>query len=510
MTDELEAPVTIVSFDRPQYLERVCLSLKAQHHVSLRDDRVILAQDGAVNAISGRRAARDDDVAQCVRIFRKHFPRGQVLDHSVNIGVALNIRRAETFVFEDMNCEYGYFFEDDLELGQIYLHIMERMRAAFTPDMRIAYWAAYGNHRKASTGPEVTLQPMGWNWGFGLFREPWRDMMKELEPYFSIVSQVDYAYRPYLSLFNLMHAGEFAVGSTSQDAFRKIAAARLGYARVMTDVCFARYIGEEGLHFTPQNFRREGFDRMRAVSEGAFSLQVTRHAVDEVRDRAALDMRRFRSCGLDELLDAWRARFDDDDRMVSAEETRALFRLLTDIRTEPPKSLMAAAGKITIREMRGRILDEFDVVFKNPSPRRQREPRFHSDKELLQPLTASPVTRADVIAAYRFLLGRNPESEAAIGFHLNKESIAHLRGKHRPPARCLHPLERVPEAVARAQPQGRPRPRDVGFGAVAIAACGALAGRPAARGADGPAQAPGSKGHRNAAATSSAASVPAP
>jgi hypothetical protein len=427
MTDELDAPVTIVSFDRPQYLERVCLSLKAQHHIRLRDDRVVLAQDGAVNAISGRRAARDDNIEQCVRIFRRHFPRGQVLDHSRNIGVALNIRRAETFVFEDMNCEHGYFFEDDLELGPVYLHIMERMRTAFTPDMRVAYWAAYGNHRKEMTGPEVTLQPMRWNWGFGLFRQPWRDMMTELDGYFSIISKVDYAYRPYLSLFNLMKNGDFAVGGTSQDAFRMIAAAKLGYARVMTDVCFARYIGEEGLHSTPQNFRLAGFHRMRAVSEGAFSLQATREAVDEVRDRAALHMRRFRSLQLDELLDNWRARFDDEDRLVSEEETRTLFRLLTDIRTPPPKSLMDAAGKITIREMRGRILDEFDVVFRNPSPHRQREPRFHSDKDLLQPLTASPVTRADVIAAYRLLLGRNPESEAAIGFHLNKESIGHLR-----------------------------------------------------------------------------------
>jgi hypothetical protein len=42
-------------------------------------------------------------------------------------------------------------------------------------------------------------------------------------------------------------------------------------------------------------------------------------------------------------------------------------------------------------------------------------------------LTSAPVTRADVIAAYRLLLGRNPESEAAIGFHLGKASISDLR-----------------------------------------------------------------------------------
>jgi len=363
MTVELAAPVTIISFDRPQYLERVCVSLKAQHHVSLRDDRVILAQDGAVNAISGRRAASDDNIAECIRIFGKQFPRGHVLDHSLNIGVAMNIRRAETFVFEELNHDHGYFFEDDLELGPKFLDIMERMRAAFTPDMRVAYWAAYGNHRKVAAGPELSLQPMRWNWGFGLFREPWRDMMKELDAYFSIISTVDYAYRPYISLFNLMKDGEFAVGGTSQDAFRMIAAGKLGYARVMTDVCFARYIGEEGIHSTPQNFRRAGFHQMRAVSEGAFSLQVSRQAVDEVRERAALQMRRFRSLKLDELLDDRRARFDDEDRIVSVEETRTLFRLLTDVRTAPPESLMDAAGRITIREMRGRIRDcgEFRV-----------------------------------------------------------------------------------------------------------------------------------------------------
>jgi hypothetical protein len=428
MTTDLEVPVTIISFDRPHYLERVCRSLQSQHDFRIRDDRVILAQDGAVNAMSGRRAASDENIEQCVRVFRDFFPRGTVLDYSRNLGVALNIHRAEHHVFDILDSEYGYFFEDDLELGYLYTSILERMRAAFTPDMRIGYWAAYGNHLNYSKGPDVVLQPMAHNWGFGLFRSAWRDIAIELSAYFSIISKIDYQYRPALALFNLMRNSEFAVGSTSQDAFREMAAAKLGYARVMTDVCFARYIGEEGIHFTPENFRRHGYDRMQAVSEGTFSMaRVTPQAVECVRQQAASKMRQFRQHQLDQILEARQALFDDGDRMVSLEEILILFRLLTDIRSTPPTNLTDAAGKISIREMRGRIIDEFDVVFKNPSPRRQQKQNFVSDKNILRPLSMTPVTRADVISAYQLILGRNPENEEVIGYHLSRKNISELR-----------------------------------------------------------------------------------
>jgi len=378
--------------------------------------------------MSGRRAASDENIEQCVRVFRDFFPRGTVLDYSNNLGVALNIHRAEHHVFDILDSEYGYFFEDDLELGYLYISILERMRAAFTPDMRIAYWAAYGNHLNYSTGPDVVLQPMTNIWGFGLFRSAWRDIVIELSAYFSIISKIDYQYRPALSLFKLMKNSEFGVDSTSQDEFRKMAAAKLGYGCVMTDVCFAQYIGEEGIHFTPGSFRRLGYDRMRAVSEGTFSMaRVTPQAVECVRQQAASKMRQFRQHQLDEILEARQALFDDGDRMVSLEEILILFRLLTDIRTTPPINLTDAAGKISIREMRGRIIDEFDVVFKNPSPRRQKKSNFVSDKNILRPLSMTPVTRADIISAYQLILGRNPENEEVIGHHLSIKSINELR-----------------------------------------------------------------------------------
>lgn len=140
MSSEFLSPITIISFDRPHYLERVCTSLKAQRDFKFQEDRVILAQDGAVSAITGRQAAREKDIEACVQVFRKYFPNGQILDYAHNLGIAFNIRRAEQHVFETMDAPFGYFFEDDLELSPLYLSMMEEMRRSFRPEMRVAYW----------------------------------------------------------------------------------------------------------------------------------------------------------------------------------------------------------------------------------------------------------------------------------------------------------------------------------------------------------------------------------
>lgn len=428
MSSEFLSPITIISFDRPHYLERVCASLKAQRDFKFREDRVILAQDGAVSAITGRKAAREEDIEACVQVFRKYFPNGQILDYANNLGIAFNIRRAEQHVFETMDAPFGYFFEDDLELSPLYLSMMEEMRRSFRPEMRVAYWSAYGNHRQALAGPNVNLILMEHLWGFGLFRDAWREIMKEMEQYFSIISGRDYVYRPLITLFGLMKSREYALESTSQDAFRALALAKLGYARVMTDVCFGRYIGEEGAHFSPTIFKERGFDRMRAVTEGKFSLApVTHQVIQAARAHGEEVMRLYRQQKFDKMWEFLNQNHYDEDRLVTLQEVEDLFRLLTDERRAAPSSLVDCVGKTSIHDLRGRLLNDFDVIFRNPPANRQRIGKVLSNKVPEQPLSLSPVTREDVIAAYRLILGRNPENEAVIGTHLGHANVSVLR-----------------------------------------------------------------------------------
>ena len=69
----------------------------------------------------------------------------------------------------------GYFFEDDLEPGPLYLAALEAVRRATEPfAAKVGHFAAYGDHRMQPPGPEVGFRPLGHHWAFGLRRDAWR------------------------------------------------------------------------------------------------------------------------------------------------------------------------------------------------------------------------------------------------------------------------------------------------------------------------------------------------
>src|SRR5262245_31156811 len=107
---DVRLPILVLSFNRPHYLSPVLEALAAQ--AGLAAERVHLFQDGAVNAYSGRVAARREDVDACVALFRRRFPGGHVHLAPANIGIAENFLRAERFAFEELGAECAYFFED--------------------------------------------------------------------------------------------------------------------------------------------------------------------------------------------------------------------------------------------------------------------------------------------------------------------------------------------------------------------------------------------------------------
>jgi hypothetical protein len=92
---EIEAPICIVSFDRPDYLRRLCLSLKAQRGVCIAEHRIHLIQDGALSPRSGVAYTEPDRIAASIAAFREVFPGGMVHASPDNVGIAMNIRRAE-------------------------------------------------------------------------------------------------------------------------------------------------------------------------------------------------------------------------------------------------------------------------------------------------------------------------------------------------------------------------------------------------------------------------------
>ncbi|WBV43609.1 hypothetical protein [Pseudoroseomonas cervicalis] len=327
----IEVPIIIFAFDRAPYLRRFCLSLKAQQGVVLDERRIFLLQDGAVSRRSGVRYAQDEAMAESVLAFRSVFPQGQVVASPENLGIAGNLRRGERLAFEALDADLAYFFEDDLELGPFYLLMMERLREALAPHPQVAYFAAYGDHRVTPRPDRVNLMPLDHHWGFGLRRDAWRRISEELAPYYALLDRTDYRHRNHLAIHRWQEGRDMAIDKSSQDAMKAVAAARLGYARVMTEMCFARYIGEKGASFNERIFRQLGYDRMVPAERGDLPIEPVDAAM--LQRMVAIHQTRFRRFREQEF-PAFLRRFAesnwDMDRMLERDDVTALYRLLLD------------------------------------------------------------------------------------------------------------------------------------------------------------------------------------
>ena len=365
----LDVPVILFAFNRPAYLERVCASLLNQRGVVLDPRRVFLLQDGAVSARTGLRYAEDAELAASVAAFREHFPRGQVAAARSNLGIAANIRRGEVLAFEAMDADCAYFFEDDLELGPEYLRIMGELRALSDRDPRVGYFAAYGDHEAQPPGPEAWLTMLQHHWAFGLRREPWRRLRDWLEPYDRILERSDYGWRDHLAIFRWIETLDVAGGFSSQDAVKTLGCNALGIGRVMTDVCFARYIGAQGASFREERFKEMGYDRMNWVEGPQHHLA---EGVDAQVAGIIADPRKrqeyFRQVKLPKLLEEQMRTRLERDRPATREEVIGLYMYLLD-RVPEDEAVEALAERHSVHQVRQILLTSREFRGRNPMPR---------------------------------------------------------------------------------------------------------------------------------------------
>ncbi len=354
----VDAPIIIYAFDRPDYLAAVCRGLLAQTQVRADPARVHLMQDGAVSARTGRRHAWPAHIARSIAVFREHFPQGHVHAAPHNLGIAENILRGQTLAFETLDAPVAYFFEDDLEPGPLYLAALEAMRFATESFAdRVAYFAAYGDHRTQPPGPAIEWRPLGHHWGYGLRREAWRRIQAWLPDWWEEARRNDFQARNRRRLLEVWRRRRVAHGGVGEDAACELACADLGLARLATDVCFARYIGEKGDHFTPALFRKLGFEGMRWAEAERFALApLAPELLDRITSRAFARFSAYRQDGLERAIAAMDAAQDDPDRLATEAEIRTLWHMLLDRREVPEPFLARHAGRSTIRTVRREIV----------------------------------------------------------------------------------------------------------------------------------------------------------
>ena len=350
-------PIVIFSFTRPDYLGRLCQSLKAQQGVAVTGRQVHLMQDGSRSPRSGVVYGDPALIERSIAVFREHFPDGTVHASPDNLGVAMNIQRGEEFVFQRLHAEIGYFFEDDLELGPWYLLMLEEIRRQLGPHPDVGYFAAYGDHAIPSDPARPGLVPLEHHWGFGLTRRCWEAMQPWLEPFLTVYAEVDYRARPDLRLVELYADKPVSHTASSQDVAKTMACADLGFARINTDVCYARYIGALGESFRPADFSVLGFDAMAYVTARAEQPPlVTSATVAEIIRAKREACVEHRQQAFPAELAAMRQHLRNPDRPVSRKQLDTLWLLLMDRLPDDEAYYAANVGQITLREVRRALL----------------------------------------------------------------------------------------------------------------------------------------------------------
>ena len=258
----IEWPIAVLSFARPDLLREVLLSLKNQT-VRFDATQIYLFQDGNVDPFTGNKLVEDQAVQECVQVFASVFPEGKSIVSDVNLSVALNFDRAERWLFEDRKVEAALFFEDDLVLSRHYLAAMRPLVDFALAEPKVAYVAAYGDHRARLDQQLINRRkviPMRHKWGFGLTRRQWQKQAPLLEPYLDLVRQRPYTSRDHDTIRAYLSSLGYTCPGTSQDAAKDVASAVLGTAKIMSYACFGKYIGRHGVHQREHHYIQEGYD----------------------------------------------------------------------------------------------------------------------------------------------------------------------------------------------------------------------------------------------------------
>jgi hypothetical protein len=419
----MRPPIVVMSFNRPQFLEPVLASLKAQRGGLLEGREINLFQDGAVNQYSRVRYAKDADIYASIEVFHSHFPNGTVHHSADNIGICENYRRAERFLFEERELEVGYFLEDDLVLSPVYVEMMDRIYAWAVTTPNVAYFAAYGDYYAAPAelaARRRELATLDHHWGFGLIRRHWRKMQPLLEPFYDIVCGNDYSRRDHRRIYALYESFEAAPRASSQDAAKAFACDRLGLWRANTVVPFAKYIGNIGQHMTPETFSAIGFDRTVIANERVDDLRFPdepqiEHRLSEQRAQFS----EIRNVEFEHLLAGLPPREYNPLRLCERNDVLFGYRLFLNRAPESDQVTSELVGKKSVFEFVSTLAtsEEFGRVSAT-NPR------------------SSPCSRDDVTYTYRLCLHRDPENERLFDEHVGKTDACVLaRAKWRSPPR---------------------------------------------------------------------------
>lgn len=254
-------PVAIMSFNRPILLAGVLRDLRSQT-IKLNDEQVYLFQDGVSDQFDGKALAEESTKAMCIALFKEAFPRGHVMASETNLGIAFNFERAERITLGSLGADAAAFFEDDMALSPGYLEVLATLLSFALSEPKVGYVAAYGDHHASfaqQSAQQGKIVPMHHKWGFGLTKRQWERQQPIVDPYLRLLEGKNYLDRDHKQIREYFGTLGYGSMGSSQDAAKDVAGSVLGTTKLMSYVCYGKYLGEWGVHQRPEDYRKAGY-----------------------------------------------------------------------------------------------------------------------------------------------------------------------------------------------------------------------------------------------------------
>lgn len=249
--------VAVISFNRPAYLRQTLASLERQTH--LEDIHFHLWQDGAINQFSGKVYADPADVVSSVDAFRAaDLPNKHSHIRPRNAGTAIN----QFVALESMTANYNYVVlcEDDVILSPHWLRLT-RVLFEQIRDREDVFGFSLGFRRvceKDETDQNLDKLKYGtphW-WCEAIVSERWERARPHFLEYYALVKDVDYRDRDSIAIWELYDRKGWQQTATSQDGAKDMSVFCAGMRRLSTVVNRGISIGQRGVHFNPEKFKR--------------------------------------------------------------------------------------------------------------------------------------------------------------------------------------------------------------------------------------------------------------
>ncbi len=275
----MRTALLLLGFDRVDYFAKTLASLAANPEAHQHDLHLYL---------DGGPKARQDELIKLVE--QSDFSNPTIVQRDSNWGVGRHLIGARRSLFDEQGYDRIILFEDDMTLYPDYVKTVLALSDWSEKYSDIGTVMAYNLNPTSKEVQEKALDQIIITnrhfWGYCITRKVWDDIKDIIYQYEDkYIGSIPYNDRPHrrIRMFFIrrwMKKGRRRLSGdrlapehlllapfpkfpwwspTSQDAITALALWVRGYCRLTTVVPRARYIGEKGLHFSPEVFKAQGF-----------------------------------------------------------------------------------------------------------------------------------------------------------------------------------------------------------------------------------------------------------